>query len=541
MSDDFQDKNSQGGNLQGNALTGDAASGEETLSGASRIEGGVDALVVGATLDGLVAAAYLGKAGLKTVLLEAGVRAPEKTEFAEGYFADDHDLLVRDLDPDVISGLDLYRHGLCYVQRRFESMYYFKDRSTLLINGDLALSYEAVAEIDRRDADAFQDFMQDLMGAALDLRPLFMGTPLERLSKRARAYLKDYASISVDAVLDRFFKDARVKDLLRAEASFHAGLRPSDPYSYLSLVRRWSGEAAGLQGACAFPSGGYGGVYSALRRAVQSAGVEFRAGSDITSMLVEWDGVAGVSVADGGQIRAGVVVNALSSRDAFMGQIGPSQLDIEFQKAITAPPPRYASAKVHFALKGAARDEVTRKNLSRRLVYTPDQLQLRTAYRMARDDEVAPDLQMELIFPSVFENGWAPEHGNLAAGWVHPIPYRPGEDEALRQEVERAALATFENIAPGASDRLEAMDVRLAADRGARSGLAPQSLAGFAPVLQEAQRAHILRDASGLNGFFYCGPDAQIGQGASGGASGAAGRMAGRLAAKMSRQKGLAA
>ena len=401
--------------------------------------------------------------------------------------------------------------------------------------------YEAVAEVDRKDADAFQAFMEDLMGAARDLRPLFMGAPLERLTKRSRAYLDEYAAMSVDAVLDRSFKDPRVKDLLRAEASFDAGIRPSDPFSYLSLVRRWAGEAAGLQGACAFPSGGYGGVYSALRRAVQAAGVEFRAGNDITSMLVEWDGVAGVSMADGGQIRASVVVNALSSRDAYLRQIGPAQLDIEFQKAITAPAPRYASAKVHFALKGAARDEVTKKNLSRRLVYTPDLLQLRTAYRMARDGEVAPALQMELIFPSVFEKGWAPEHGNLAAGWVHPLPYVPGADDALRLEVERAALATFENIAPGAGERLEAIDVRLVGDRAAQAGLAPETLGGFAPVLQEAQRAHILRDASRLNGLYYCGPDVQIGQGANGGSSGSAGRTAGRLATKYSRQKGIAA
>jgi len=51
-----------------------------------RIEGGVDAIVVGATIDGFVAAAYLGKAGLKTVLLEAGLPQPELRPFTPGYF-----------------------------------------------------------------------------------------------------------------------------------------------------------------------------------------------------------------------------------------------------------------------------------------------------------------------------------------------------------------------------------------------------------------------------------------------------------------------
>ena len=42
----------------------------DEIQTAGRIEGGIDAIVIGATADGLAAAAYLGKAGLSTILLE---------------------------------------------------------------------------------------------------------------------------------------------------------------------------------------------------------------------------------------------------------------------------------------------------------------------------------------------------------------------------------------------------------------------------------------------------------------------------------------
>ena len=499
-----------------------------------RIEGGVDAIVVGATIDGFVAAAYLGKAGLKTVLLEAGLPQPELRPFTPGYFADDGDYLIRDLDPKVVDALDLYRHGLSFVQRRFESVYYFSDQSALHVNGDLFGSFESIAEVDEDEADVFQAFAEDMLAVANELRPYFNGEPLQKLSKRTQKLFKKYGSASIDHVLDAHFENERLKDLLTAEASLRSGLRPSDPHSFLSLLRRWSGEAVGLQGACALPSGGYGGLFDALRRAVQHAGVEIRAGGDIQSLLVEWDGVAGVAMADGGQIRSPIVVNALNGRKVFLDQIGPELIDIEFQKALTPEPTKYASAKIHFALNGTPRDGKTRLNLSRRLVYTPDRMELRRAYRMARNGEVAAELLMELVFPSMFEEGWAPPNGNLGSGWLHPVPYISGADKDLRERIQIAALNTIEKIAPGAGERLEGIDVTLVSDMTSKYGMSSYDFSGAGPVLAEAKRAQTLRGASGIRGVFFCGPEAQVGHGV----NGAAGRAAGKAAIAFNRRRG---
>ncbi len=503
----------------------------------ARIEGGLDAVVVGATVDGLAAAAFLGKAGLRTVLLEAGLPQPELRPFTPGYFADDGDFLIRDLDPEVVNGLDLYRHGLSFVQRRFDSIYYFADKSALFVSGDLFQSAESIAELADADAAAFKEFISEMLAAARELRPFFCGEPLDKLSVRTRKLFQRYASASLDQVMDDYFSDDRIKDLLTAEASLRSGLRPSDPHSFLSLLRRWSGEAAGLQAACALPSGGFSGLYDALRRAVQNAGVEIRSGAHIRSLLVEWDKAAGVAMEDGGQIRAPIIVNALNGKRVFVDQIGPELLDVEFQKFLSIERPRFASAKIHFALNGTPKDGQTRANLSRRLVFTPDRMTMRRAFRLAREGDVASELLMEIVFPNVFEEGWAPPTGSLGAGWLHPVPYRENPDEDFREKVRRAALSTIEKIAPGAGARLEAIDVALASDIAEKFAMAPQGYGSSRAVLAEAQRAQVLRGASQISGLFFCGPEAQVGQGV----SGAAGRSAAKAALRLHKRKGIAA
>lgn len=518
-------------------MVDDLDTNEAAMPRGPRIEGGYDAVVVGGAVDGMVAAAYLTKAGLKTVLLEAGVTPPQRREFAPGFFADDGDLLVRHLDPDVVNTLDLYRHGLCFVQRRLDTTYYFADRSALLVSGDLFCAYESVSEMDDEAADAFQRFVEQALESARELRPFFNGEPAQKFSKRTQGLLERYGAASLDEILDRYFTNPYLKDILRAEASMHSGVRPSDPHSFLSLLRRWSGEAAGLQGGAAFASGGYSGVYAAMRRALQAQGVEVRSGANVERVLVEFDEVAGVELSSGGQIRAPIVVNALSSQTVFLDHLGPGLIDLEFQRVIAASKPLFASAKVHFALSGAAKDETTRKNLSRRLVYAPDQMQQRRALRLAREGRVASSLAMELIFPSVFEPDWAPEGGNVAAAFVHPLPYRDKTDEELTKEVREAALSTLDNIAPGAAARLEGLDVQLCADRAAHLGLPPVACAGVGPVLADLQRARLARTAANIRGLFFCGPDAQVGTAV----SGAAGRAVVKDAISFSRTKSRAA
>ncbi|MEZ5894337.1 MAG: NAD(P)-binding protein, partial [Parvularculaceae bacterium] len=102
---------------------------ETEKSQGGRIEGGIDAIVIGAGADGLAASAYLGKAGLKTILVSAGAEIGGRIaqrEIAPGVFGVDGEHLVTVLDPEVIADLDLYRHGLEFAARRLDTTYFFE-------------------------------------------------------------------------------------------------------------------------------------------------------------------------------------------------------------------------------------------------------------------------------------------------------------------------------------------------------------------------------------------------------------------------------
>lgn len=489
-----------------------------------RIEGGVDAIVVGASLDGLAAAALLAKSGLKTVLLGAGGAAlvDEPREFWGGYFCVDGEHLVSHLDPELISALDLYRHGLEFAARRLDSVYFFADGGALLMDGDPYRSRESVVAMAEHDGERFAVFLEAALDAARALRPFFDGAPAPELSEPLASSVERFLSASVYDVLDGAFDDEHLKALVAAECLFRFAARPNEAFSFAGFLKRLAGETAGLQGAMAIPAGGIIGVQRALRRAAQVARVDLRPATGVARILVEWDEAAGVETIDGGQVRAPVVVSALPAAQAFLDHVGPALLDVGFQAEVEGPAPGVSSAHVHFALAGAPGDERTRANMGRRLVYAPSREELAAAYGAARRGGVADPLILEAIFPSAFEAGLAPQAGQVVSAIAHPVAAVAAPDAAFREAVGVAARAAFERLAPGAGKRIVATDVRLAADE-ARAMRSPAAAYAAAPnVVEGWARARALEGASGISGLFFCGPEAQIGRGA----AGAAGRRA---------------
>lgn len=505
-----------------------------------RIEGGVDAIVVGASIDGLAAAALLGKAGLKTVLLGAGGPAlvDESREFWGGYFCIDGEHLITHLDPELADGLDLYRHGLEYASRRIDSVYFFADGGALLMDGDPYRSRESVVAMAEHDGERFADFLETSLDAARALRPFFDGAPAPDLSEPLASDVERFLSASVYDALDGAFDDEHLKCLIAAEALFRFAARPTEAFSFAGLLRRWAGEVSGLQGGVAFPVGGTIGVQRAIRRAAQAARVDLRPATAISRVLVEWDAAAGVETADGGQVRAPIVVSALPARQTFKDYVGPSLLDVGFQAEIEKPNSAISSAHVHFALAGAPGDARTRANMGRRLVYAPSREELAAAYGAARRGGVADPLILEAIFPSAFEAGVAPAGGHVVSAIVHPVAAHPlavkaAPDEEFRKSVAAAAAATFERIAPGSGKRVVATDVRLASDDAKATGSPAAAYAAAPNVVAGWARARALETASGVAGFFFCGPEAQIGRGL----SGAAGRRAAAAAVRFFKRR----
>ena len=503
----------------------------EEPQSAGRIEGGIDAIVIGASADGLAAAAYLGKAGMRTVLFEesAEIGGPVRSrDIAPGVIGTDAEHLIRILDPDVIAELDLYRHGVKYASRRLDSVYYFDDEESLQLDGDLQHAADLMLDDDIRDQ--FSKFMQQALELAAFLRPTFAPVRAagdERANKQAvekalsqaspemSTLISRYAMMSIEDALNSAFEDGPVKTLLTAEASFLSGAAPHEAFSFMSFLRSLAGESAGLQGASAYPEGGAVTIISALRRAVQAAKVEIRAASPVKSILIEWDRAAGVILENGGQVRAPVIINALDARRAFLDMIEPGVIDIEFQRMLTAPQSHLASARLQVTLRGAAKDESTEENMRRRLVYAPSPEQVRRAFIDARAGRVPETPIVEAIFPGVLDPETAMDGGQLISIVAHPFPFDEAPDARQRNDITRAILEMLEKIAPGVGEQVDIIDLQLPSDLAKTTGANAAAFAAKPAVMQQWALAGITVSASDIGGVYFCGPEAQIGAGLS--------------------------
>ena len=503
----------------------------EEIQSAGRIEGGIDAIVIGASADGLAAAAYLGKAGLRTLLLEesAEIGGPVRTrDIAPGVTGIDGEHLVRILDPDVISDLDLYRFGVKYAARRLDSVYYFDDEESLQLDGDLQHAADLMLDDDTRDQ--FGAFMRDALELAAFLRPVFaplrsvgdenatkqaLDKALGQASPEISALITSYAMASIEDVLNGRFEDGPVKTLLTSEAAFLSGAAPHEAFSFMGFLRSLAGETAGLQGASAYPEGGAVAIINALRRSVQAAKVEIRAAARVKSILIEWDRAAGVVLENGGQVRAPVIVNALDAPRAFLDMIGPDIIDIEFQRMLTAPRKHIASARVQLTLKGVAEDETTKENLNRRLVYAPPPEEVRRAFIDARAGRVPEKLIIEAIFPGALDSEAALDGDQLLSVVAHPLPFDEEPDRRRRNEISTAILAMLENVAPDIGEQVDIVDLRLPCDLARATGASSAAYVAKPAIMQQWAMANISASASDIGGVYFCGPEAQIGAGLS--------------------------
>lgn len=509
----------------------------------SRIEGGIDAIVLGADADGLTAAAYLGKAGLRTVLVEAGAvmgGAVRKRPLAGGVEIVEGEHLAAMLDPEAIADLELYRHGLSYAARRLDTTYFFENDGALRLDGDWSQAANLM-DWEEKERERLAAFLTSALEIAKHLRPTFdaafsssgdtarakalQKTLSQAVSDRS-AQIARYAIASVEDVIGEQFGDGPIKTLLISEAAFRAGAAPHEAFSFMAFIRRLAGEISGLQGAVAYPAGGAISVIDALRRAAQTSKVDIRAATPAESILIEGDQVAGVVLKGGGQLRAPVVIASLEARRVFLEMIGPDKIDIEFQRLITQERPSYASVRLQAVLKGVAKDEQTRENITRRIMLALAPDALRSAFLDAREGVVPKNLLLEILFPGALDPNSALEQEHLISVMAHPLPFDKTASEKRRNTIRKTILSNLEKVIPDAEDRLGDVDLSLPCGIAGATDASPAAYAAKPPVMRQWALAGACVRAGRIGGLYFCGPEAQIGAGL----SFAAGRAAAKAA-----------
>ena len=270
----------------------------------------LDVAVIGAGHNGLVAAAYLARAGLSVTCFErrdipGGACVTE--ELWPGVRASPGAYTLSLLRREIMEELDLAGHGLRVEVHEPYLFAPFPDGRKVVTWSDPRRTVEQLAQDwSAEDARGYLAFSERWERAAAAARPLMLEPPdAQRWRDAVGTGILD-GSIA-DELRDIPSEEVRVPFAIQGLIGTLAA--PEDPGTAFVGFYHDLGEAAGPPGAWGFAQGGMGAVTAALRAAAEAAGVKVRLEAEVERVLIE-DGVArGVVLEGGEEVRARAVVS----------------------------------------------------------------------------------------------------------------------------------------------------------------------------------------------------------------------------------------
>jgi phytoene dehydrogenase-like protein len=383
-----------------------------------------DAIVIGAGVNGLVAAAYLARSGKRVLVVEARATLGglcETARFGNGFQCSRAAHALYALDPRVIKDLKLARHGLDYAVRDMALVGLRSDGNHVVLGRNDRASARNIARHSGTDAAAWPHFRRELFGLGRKIRALWWdGEAAVSDGLLRNAKIRSLARMGTAAWLDSWFESDALKATLEFDA--HA-LPPLAAGSALLLLWRAAQEMCGRQGAVAIPRGGLGAVADALALSARRSCVEIRTRSAVADIFVNANGAAGGIVLESGEAFASPLVLSSLSRERTLGFPSLSaMLGFGEAAALRRAPRAAGSARVTLALD--ARPEIAGIVVpaTARFVMAERPEGLVGAHAAAYAGRLPQDLTMEAIMPAAADPALAPAGHHIVSVLVSPLP-----------------------------------------------------------------------------------------------------------------------
>ncbi|MDE0653775.1 MAG: NAD(P)/FAD-dependent oxidoreductase [bacterium] len=333
------------------------------------LNGPADVAVLGAGHNGLIAAAYLARAGLQTLLLEArdtvgGCASTVEAVGARVNICNCDHVLVRAMP--IADELDLADFGLQYLDVEPVGISRFWDgHATWTAWHDLDTTLDGLRRTYPDEVDGYRRFVRAALPVAellVELAqqppgPGVLGSVLRRRSTAARRLWR-WSRQSAQSLLADFFGHEALMVPALATGPVVWGLDGSTPGTGLGAL----GYAVRHLVQMGRPVGGSGALTDAVRRSFEAAGGQVRCGTRVESVLVDGGRrasggrVAGVRLAGGEVVESAAVVVACdpgavalegsSLPESFTRRWEPGRKDGYESKldAVLAEPPIYSEA-----------------------------------------------------------------------------------------------------------------------------------------------------------------------------------------------------
>ncbi|MDE2125003.1 MAG: NAD(P)/FAD-dependent oxidoreductase [Armatimonadetes bacterium] len=299
-----------------------------------------DSIIIGAGHNGLVAAAYLARAGLRVLVLErrdivGGACVTE--EPWPGYKVSTAAYLVSLLRPEIVRDLALEEAGLGLVRRDPAGFAPFLDGSHLTVYPD---ENRMRAELKRfcastpADCEAYFQFERDVQRAAAVVDATSLSAP-PTPAGMLRAFeaagcgelYAEFVEGSVRDLMDGRFESDRLKAVLATDGLIGTDGGPSTSGTAYVLLHHYLGMAAGSRGEWAYVRGGMGTITRLLAQRAHEAGAEILTGCDVARCEPKpvATGKSGwaVRLADGRAFTGETVLSGVDPFNTFVNLVSP--------------------------------------------------------------------------------------------------------------------------------------------------------------------------------------------------------------------------
>lgn len=506
-----------------------------------------DAIVIGGGHNGLVAAACLGRAHRRVLLVEEGDRlggAAVTAEISPDYRVSAVAHLLESFPRRLERELKLSKHGLRYAARHVPTVALDRDGKHLLLPRNRK-EFSAFAARLPKDVEAYRDYARNLKDMAALLAPLLAERPpapgdaeslrrlLRRLVWRAEwnggdvmRHLMRMAPESIGDRLDAEFDSPLLKGALAFDATLGGGEGPYAPGTALRAVLREASRRLG-RGVC-LPTGGMGALADALGGAVAAQRGEIRLGVRVVRVIVEGGAATGVELDDGSIVQAPLIVSSINPQSTMLDLVGAANLETGPAVELRAAAPRGSTAKINLALDAMPAFTGLAPELhGARLLVSPSLDELDQAAVLFRRNEFASEPVMEILIPSVTDRSLAPAGHHVVSVIVHYVPHEvEGGWLARREAFVQRVVRSLGTYAPGIADLMVAGEILTPPDFETKYGLAGgdwhqgdlrlDRLFGFRPS------ASFGGYTTPVSGLYLCGAGSHPG----GGVTGLAGYLA---------------
>ena len=403
-----------------------------------------DAIVIGAGHNGLVAAAYLTRAGLSTLVLDRRERvggSADTVELKPGVRVPAVAGTVGRFKPSVARELDLRAHGLAFVAPDVRVFAPAPNGSAITLYDDVARTADGLKATSGHDAAGYADFdrlvrslgrfLAELAAAAPPdikapslgdaLAGLKLGRSFRGLGRRdSQAILRVLPMAIADFVAEAFETDA-LRGILAARGIANTAMGPWSAGTTAVFLADSAGNDGGAAGQTVFARGGPGALSAALAAAVRAQGGEIRTGTQVAQVTTRDGRATGVVLASGEEIEARIVVAGIDPKQVLTELVDPVVIGpgLRWRAANIRTPGTVA--KVNLVLAGlpafsaAGSGDDAERLLRGRIVIAPGVDYLERAFDASKYGQLSPAPYLEATIPSLIDPGLV-ESPDRAAG-----------------------------------------------------------------------------------------------------------------------------